>query len=584
MREWSKPISTLLVGFAVWLFCLFIYLSHTPLNYTYDGMVFASRIERDTTPLWDIFHPHHLIYAFLGRLVYLWGKAHGATWDGLVALQFFDLVTGSLGVLIAYHLLFRETKDRLVSGVSALGMAFTFSYWYFSTSPGVRIFATVTPLFAWYVFTYLKKSRPLFGLWLGLAHALAVLGHQTNILLLPAFLGGIWLLGEKSLWDKLKTSFYYLVALAAGVLGVYGFVGRFVCYRLNYSSWIWWIFSYFHVQQWGGNSRSTGLSEGSYAMVKAFLHETPPHQAMVDSFTFMGAQVLFVYTLWVLLAVLVLRSRHLWKQQKQTLWIGFMWLLAFVPFFLWWEPWNIEFWVSSTAPCWILMGIVVSDLSQVLTQPILYLANRVLIVTTWAGMIVLLFLYNFNGVVQTLANPVSYEKAQSIHGHQELLDILDIKVRPRDLLILTGINTIPFYIDRYKKRDYLNLHLFLKKYLMTEIDDKKKGLDDESAPIPTLDPWGDLTRMIQDRWAHHHRVWVLAEAVDEKDDWRIKFETMMGLPPGQLTAFFRSFQLKSVPYHGKVYFYQVLPNPTVPLEPTPTFAFPTTDHVVGIHP
>ncbi|HTA76858.1 MAG TPA: hypothetical protein VK791_06865, partial [bacterium] len=134
MREWSKPVSTLLLGFGLWLFCVFIYLSHIPLNYTYDGMVFASRVERDNLPLWDMFHPHHLIYTFLGRLVFLWGKSNGAVWDGLVALQFFDLMTGALGVLITFHLLVRETNDRLVAALSALGLAFSFSYWYFSTS------------------------------------------------------------------------------------------------------------------------------------------------------------------------------------------------------------------------------------------------------------------------------------------------------------------------------------------------------------------------------------------------------------------------------------------------------------------
>ncbi len=89
MREWSKPASTFLLGLGLWAFCFCVYLSHLPVNYTYDGMVFASRVESDHLPLWDYFHPHHLIYTFLGRLIFLWGRSHGATWDGLVTLQFF---------------------------------------------------------------------------------------------------------------------------------------------------------------------------------------------------------------------------------------------------------------------------------------------------------------------------------------------------------------------------------------------------------------------------------------------------------------------------------------------------------------
>ncbi len=104
---------------------------------------------RITCPSGITFHPHHLIYTFLGRLIFLWGKSNGATWDGLVTLQFFDIMTGTLGILIAFHLIVRETNDRLIALLSAAGLSLTYSYWYFSTSPGVRIFATVTPPLYW---------------------------------------------------------------------------------------------------------------------------------------------------------------------------------------------------------------------------------------------------------------------------------------------------------------------------------------------------------------------------------------------------------------------------------------------------
>jgi hypothetical protein len=564
MREWSKPASTLLLGFGLLVICVYIYLSHTPLNYTYDGMVFASRVERDNVPLWDMFHPHHLIYTYLGRLFFLWGRDHGATWDGLVALQWFDMVTGALGVLIAFHLLVRVTNDRLISALSALGLGFSFSYWYFSTSPGVRVFATVTPLFAWYVLTYIKKARPAFGIWLGLAHALAVLGHQTNIMLLPAFLGGIWLIDEKSFWDKIKTSLYYLCSLTVAVLGVYGYVGRYAWHTLTYASWMWWIFSYFHVQQWGGHLESAGINESGFAMVKAFLQQNLLTETMEAPFTFQTAQTILIYALWFLLGAFVLRSKSLWKNQKQTLWVGFLWLLAFVPFFIWWEPWNIEFWVSSTAPCWVLMGVVVSNLSNTFPQPILHFSNRILVIGFWTGVITLLFFYNFNSVVQTMAapNPVTVVEKEPAYAHEDLLEALDIKVRKRDLLILDGINTIPLYIDRYKKMNYLSLHVFLKKY-MTSAKNIEKATATQT-PIPT-DPWGDLTNLMKDKWHHHHRVWVLAEAVDEKDEWRVKLENLMGLPLGQLTDFFNEFELKPVLYHKNVYFYQVLE----PVSPSP---------------
>ena len=432
----------------------------------------------------------------------------------------------------------------------------------------------MTPLFAWYVLTYAKKTRPLFGLCLGLAHALAVLGHQTNILLLPAFLGGIWLIEEKSAWDKTKLTLYYLSSLTVGVLAVYGFVGRFACYRITYPSWVWWVFSYFHVQQWGGNLDHTGFNMGGFAMVKAFLQETQLTKTMETPFTFLTAQTILVYALWVLLGALVLRFKAIWENQKQVLWVSFLWLLAFVPFFIWWEPWNIEFWVSSTVPCWILMGVVVSSLSQSFSQPVLRFANRAVITCLWAGVIALLFFYNFNNVVNALGQPAAAPEVKTtVHAHQLLLDALDWKVNKHDLLILNGMNTIPFYIDRYKKRDYLNLHTYLRKYQKAAIEEKEaeKKNSDKAKPVATpepLDPWGDLTNLMKDRWAHHRKVWVMTEVVDEKDEWRMKLEKLMGLPLGHLTDYFKGFELKPVVYKKNVYFYEII-QPEVPT-PEPT--------------
>src|SRR6185295_2259075 len=104
MREWSKPASTLLFGLGLLILCFCVYLSNLPVNYTYDGMVFASRVENPHVRPWDLFHPHHLLYTFLGHLLFLWGKENGALWDGLVALQFFDVMTGVVGIFLAFHL------------------------------------------------------------------------------------------------------------------------------------------------------------------------------------------------------------------------------------------------------------------------------------------------------------------------------------------------------------------------------------------------------------------------------------------------------------------------------------------------
>jgi hypothetical protein len=574
MREWNKPASTFFLGSGLWLLCLFVYLSKIPLNYTYDGMVFASRVENDHARLWDLFHPHHLLYTFLGRMVFLWGKAHGATWDGLATLQFMDIAIGLSGVLIAFHLLVRETGNRLVAALTALGLAFSFSYWYFSTSPGVRIFASVTPLFAWYVLTYLKDHKPWFGLVVGSAHALAVLGHQTNLYLGPAFLAGIWCISNKSLMERLKASLYYLFALGFWVLAVYGFVGRFACNRTTYAQWISWILSYSRIPGWPrGNFGPGGFAMAKFGTMKAFLVGASPFRAMSDPFTLQNAQTIFQYGLLVLLIFLVIRLDIFWKYHRQALCFFLLWLLPFVPFFIWWDPDNIEFWVTTTPPCWILMGTVVAELSDRWENPVLSMANRGVVLTLWGWLIALLFLCNFSDLL--LQRPVS-----STHDRRPMMSALDWKVHVDDLLVLDGINTLPFYLDRFQKREYLALYPFFRRYQMAALKDKedkskhiKTFVSAETSPTPTPDPWKDLADRFEEKWKHHRQVWVMAEAEDENDAWREKLEKMLNLPEGRMSDFFHQYGQEPVTYRGKVYYCQLLePTPTVvPMaEATPT--------------
>ena len=64
----------------------------------------------------------------------------------------------------------------------------------------------------------------------------------------------------------------------------------------------------------------------------------------------------------------------------------------------------------------------------------------------WAGVVALLFFYNISALVKNFGMPVAAveEAKPAVHGHQMLLNANDWKVEPEDLLVLDGINTIPF--------------------------------------------------------------------------------------------------------------------------------------------
>jgi hypothetical protein len=554
MREWNKPATTLLLAFTLFTFCLYAYFSHLSFYYTLDGLAYSAQVEKDHLPIYLYFHPHHLLYTFLGRLIFLLGRDLGATWDGLVALQFFDLVTGALGAVIAFHLLVRETNNRFISALTAAGMAFSHSYWYFSTIPGVRMLATVTPLLVWYLLTFVKNRPPLFGWVLGGAHTLAVLGHQTNLLLYPAFLGAILLVKEKTWWEKLRSCFYYTVGLTAGVLAAYGFVGRYVNYRKTFHDWLWWVCAYFHSpQNWGGHFNQNGIWHGQSAMKSAFLPlRTQPLQPLTDTdpLTFGAAETILQTTVVVLLVLLLLRLKHHLKNHRQALWISLLWLLAFVPFFIWWEPWNIEFWVSSTVPCFILMGLVASDISQLVKHPILRFANKGTILAVWAALFSIFFFYNLQG-----------SQAKTTGNHYDfngLMAALNWKVQLDDLLVLDGINNVHYYIDRFQKRPYLNLYYFLLKYKFHDLEPREVNKFNGKPYRDCVEAWTALDTQFQETWKRHRQVWALTETVSNFDGGRELMEESLRMHIGRVRQFFKQYDLKPVSYQGRVYFYEVL--------------------------
>jgi hypothetical protein len=151
-----------------------------------------------------------------------------------------------------------------------------------------------------------------------------------------------------------------------------------------------------------------------------------------------------------------------------------------------------------------------------------------------------------------------------------MMSALDWKVHVDDLLVLDGINTLPFYLDRFQKREYLGLYPFFRGYQIAALKDKedkskhvRTAISMETSPTPTPDPWKDLADRFKDKWKHHRQVWVMTEAEDENDAWREKLEKMLNLPEGRMSDFFHQYGQEPVTYRGKVYFCKLL-------EPTPT--------------
>ncbi len=535
LRHWTKAAATLGLGLGLVALFFYSYSARLVFNYTLDGLAYASHVEKTNPMPWVYFHPHHLLYGLLGRIFYLGGQELGALWDGLVALQFFGIVTGALGGFILFHILVRETGNRVVAFCAGVGLASSHSYWYFSIIPGVRIWAMVTPLLAWYALTFLKRRPPAFGLLAGLVFAWAILGHQTNVLLVPAMLGGIFMLRDRSLRDRLKTAAYYLFAATTATLAIYLLVGSFAYHTDDFKSWIAWVTEYMHAKQkWGGYLKASGIQRGGSAMVQAFLPTAESGNMLAGQLSIGAARTLLVWGLYVLLGSLLLNIKRIWVQNRQALWVALAWLLAFVPFFVWWEPWNIEFWVTSTVPCWVLLGLAADKLEWRWKNPVLRFSQATLMRAAFASLVLIFYLYNLDGG-KNRPPTRRYE-------FKTLLSALDFNMKPDDLLLISGINNVHYYIDRFGARRYISLTRFLRRAL------RSGG---------AVAAFAKLDEAVQAEWAAGHQVFVLTEAIDNFADARAQTEGMLGLARGSLSEYFKKYKRRKVSYMGRAYFYEL---------------------------
>jgi hypothetical protein len=549
-RTWIQPATTLILALCLAGFWIYAYLSRLSFNYTLDGLAYAGHVEKPNPLPWVYFHPHHLIYGLLGRVVYLWGLSCGATWDGLAALQFFSVLTGALGAVLAFHLLVRETGNRPVAIAVALGLAASHSYWYFSTIPGVRILATVAPLMAWYVLGFLKGRPATFGFVVGLAHAAAVLAHQTNLLLIPAFLGSILLLQDRRPWERLKASAWYLAALPLGILPAYVAVGNFAYGTHDFPSWLAWVTEYMHASQnWGGYLKASGMQRGGSAFVRAFLPELDPDLAVTGTLNYAAVKFLLSAGAMGFLAVLLANAKQGWASHRQAIWFALAWLLAFVPFFVWWEPWNIEFWVASTVPCWILLGISAHLCGRVWRRDFPRFVFAGLALAGCACMSGLLFATN-----DLQAGP---KNAGEHYEFKTLLSSLSFSLKDADLLVLAGNNNVHYYIDRFQKRRYLNLDSLLARASRRPAADTAAA-EGKDAKAALGEPWASLDKAVQDAWKQGHKVFVLSELVDNFLDASDQLEYTYNLPKGSVAAFFRHYSLSKVTLLHRSYFYEVV--------------------------
>jgi len=216
---------------AVFLFALIVYLAVPTRNYYWDGVAVTLHIEH---PDWfgPMPHPNHLLYTPLGWALY---RACGGALRAIDRLQILSSVAGALAVALVYALLRRLTANPRLAVLIAAALAFSATWWKFSTNAAAYVPAACLLLAA---FAALVRAQgPVWTIAAAAAHAAAMLVHQLAVLFLPAALSLLLLRDRRA---RLRSALLY-VSIAGGAAAAAYFMTFRALRTWNVKEFIGWI-------------------------------------------------------------------------------------------------------------------------------------------------------------------------------------------------------------------------------------------------------------------------------------------------------------------------------------------------------
>lgn len=320
---------------------LALYLATLAQVHTFDALSYALDVE--TKPWQALFHPHHLAYGPTGALIGQVAAALG--WQGRVALplQVANALTGAVGVALFCELVRHTTRRIDLALCSGLLLGASYAYWYYAVEIEVYTLAVLWLIIAlWLLVAAVRTPTVPIYLALGLTQTLAVLFHQTNLLLCVPVLVGWALTGR--CWRRLLA---YLLPLGGLVGAAYLFVGFGISGLGSWAEFVAWNTTYIQAGGWGGvPTRADWAADWAalgQGLTSALAHPHGPGLVLL------------------LAGLVLLHLRRLLHQQRRLALCLASWLAIYGAFFFWWEPENAEFWIASLPPALLLLALALGS-------------------------------------------------------------------------------------------------------------------------------------------------------------------------------------------------------------------------------
>ena len=331
--HWVAP--GILAGVALTLYLLTLSDVHT-----FDALSYIRDVD-DRAGFF--FHPHHLLYSPTGWLFWQGWRIGGYGGNSELPLKVLNALVGAGCGWGLYRLVLRLTASVPAATTAAGIFLFSYATWYFSGEVEVYMLALAWLLLALFLLVQLVTAprwwtAPLLGLTLGMS----ALYHQTNGLLVPVVLAGVAL--APVAWPARLRMAVLSGVIAGGVVALgYGLVGFGVNGYRSLGQLRDWMFFFVETGWWGHATRGRWIDLGA---------------GLGNTISTRNALFFWIGVIVVLLLGIVPAARR-WPRIVA---FAVIWIVAYGAFFIWWEAENIEFWIATLLPLWLLTGLALASI------------------------------------------------------------------------------------------------------------------------------------------------------------------------------------------------------------------------------
>ncbi len=463
----SNPPLPALLTIIVFFIVLIVYLFTLSDHYSPDSMAFALLVTKDEGGQPLFFQAEHLFYPAIGwvwyRIWHLFGYNEGA----LRPLQVLNALFGAGGAALFFltlrHLLGKTRNGTFISLTVALGLAFSYGYWYHSTGAEDQIIANAFVLASFFVLAIMwtrEKSAPYLALVLGMTSGLAILFHATHVLFIPALIYGIWLV--RSRWRDVLCWAIPLVLL----VGIsYLLIGSLAHDLHSLADYRHWVLSAPSKGIWGQLGLSN-LWQGVKTLAGSAIYlEGGPNLRSLLGGTLEWRNLLDV-ALFVAIASGIIGSLAYSIRYRQQLahpslfTLSILWAVPYALFNIYWAPEDVQFWSTTLPPLALLLSLVLLHFSHRFEA--FRSAVKVLCIFGVGA------LFALNLALATIPNAdlstnKGYAKAMCLRDHTE----------PIDLIITPGWDWAGSYVPYFAQREVLSV---VDSYLLSAERDRAKLL------------------------------------------------------------------------------------------------------------